>query len=475
MGLFFMGGILMHSYMKKAILAGIICLFVGHSAQAGVWSWFTESPWYKKAGVVIAACFVGKQIYNLLSKRQPSGISQGLRPSSASRMLDRTKLFDDIMGMSENEFRQLVGGTAGNKPNPKKVRDFLAQEADGLRSRSGGRAQALLTSSDYTEPTLGQLREQAKKKLHQNLEQGKRGSLHVILFDPNKPHEADIRYLHERFPGAYFQLASNFNALEGGCGDFSINLDHMARGPAQGEEACLATIGAAAYRRYALPPINHLDGLGDVFEIGSYWGTPAITGLKKLLGDIDHGDMNPFKISVHKNIIVSSGSDMSKKTFKPDFNKQLPVTGQGVIRVNHILTAAHDINPNRRTDLWLDNEITLGKHKAIVYHILSAAYEATILAAINNDAETLVLTMLGAGVFDNDPLWIPTILNILAPLLGASGMKVYLVIRHSDSKVMEAMRKEIMALSTRITVGDYLADHTLEGGLKHFFSHRGIE
>lgn len=351
-------------------------------------------------------------------------------------MLDRDYLFDAVMGISETSFKNLFPRDQWGKPDRIQVTTWL--QNNGIE-----------IDDEWSVETLNDLRDQASKKIAAKdfSSPNSFGSLTLLIHNDKNPKVTDIRALHEKYPGAFFQIASNFNALEGGMGNFKANLSGMNHSPVQGEEATMATMFATIFRRYALDRINLLENLNTIFKI-SVRNTPLIQGLAagKTL-PITRKDMGPLLIGLHENILVTSGYNDDNKMIprsasdprlKPAYNKNLRTKN---IRVNHIFVAAHNINQNQRKDIVINNT-----HKEIARAILRADYEGTLLTALVHDANVLVLTMLGANAFRNDAQWIAQALGDMVDLILASGIKVYLVVRHPMPAIQNTFLQDMQGV-----------------------------
>jgi hypothetical protein len=362
------------------------------------------------------------------SSSSSSNVVQQTAPTTATvNMLNRDMLFDDVMGISEDEFKSQAGvqPKTNIKPAVAAAQNVVARQ-QGVYPRANA-----VTEGRWSQVSVGTLQNgQRVQGLISKIarKQYGKGRISLLVHDNSNPRETDIRYLHERFHGAYFLIASNFNALEGGMGDYSNNLSGMNYHPVQGEEAAMATMPAAIYRRYLVEPINLLKDLTDTFDMGTNrYGSPIIVGVKR------NAQLNEsaFNIGLHENIIVSSGYNDNKMInrgdgkMKPASNKQLPTQGNGVLRVSHIYAAAHDLSRN-------EHDV---HQQAIAKFVLKAVYKGTVLAAIERGARQLILTMIGASAFRNNPDWIVEAMRELEPLIAASDLDIYMVVRHQDPSV----------------------------------------
>lgn len=376
-----------------------------------------------------------------------------------SGMVDRNKLFDDIMGISEDEFKRLTHAPAETKPSTANAIKIIHQQI-----KKYPRAQTIL-HGHWQLSTLEELRACVSCTMPNKPLPTAFGSLHLIVHDPINPKKTHARALHEQFPDAYFQVSSNFNALEERMGNYRYNLSSMNDAPAHGEESVMATMGAAIYRRYATEPINLLANLSELFMLSmDENNTPIITGLKKSL-PIRDTDMNQFAVGIHYNAMVTSGYNDDNNMIirendpfnrpKPAYNKWMSDMPSDAVMVNQIFTAAHNINPKTRPDIEINEE-----HKAIAHAIIRATYQATILTAIDNRAKDLILMMLRPEVFNNDLDWIIETLSEMTDIIIASGMRVHMVIRHRVPAVQEKFINDLQNIINKMeSAKEYYKHH----------------
>ncbi|MCL5437068.1 MAG: hypothetical protein M1549_04325 [Candidatus Dependentiae bacterium] len=272
--------------------------------------------------------------------------------------------------------------------------------------------------------------------------------------------QTDIRYLMETNPGAAFQIASNFNCLEGGMGSYSALLEAMQYAPTQGEETSLATMAASIQRKYVVDENdrNLLRGLRSKLSVDF---NGRVTEISSALSD---GDADQILIGVHQNAQVTSG-------YYPPFSKQL--TGEQNIDAEAVKERAkflydnHFVQPDRdplmvynkfipydqrhTVDLIFNAALDLnGKHfeKLVKQNknppydvtdsgviksakvILDGMYAGTIYAAAALKKKKLFLTLLGAGAFKNEIDWIIAALRqpSIVEAVRNSGMTVVIVL-----------------------------------------------
>ena len=222
---------------------------------------------------------------------------------------------------------------------------------------------------------------------------------------------ANVQDLHmaEENAGAGFQVASQFNLLEmvtpavrpeDGVGRYEYD---YTQGP-----ACAIACGAGTiYRNYFMPVgdqfgqlgNNQIDGLADIAgslknQENNYWemkngyALPTEGGLEKL-NDVLM-DMSPQEIDQLRSLL--------RIGVHADTEVTLHSTGHCVTQ---IYCSAMPVSYGRdSSDLW--------QHIAPL--VLEAAYEATLLAAVQNSIKTgnnrVFLTLLGGGAFGNKSTWI---------------------------------------------------------------------
>jgi hypothetical protein len=227
----------------------------------------------------------------------------------------------------------------------------------------------------------------------------------------------DVRQMHQSpaYGGALFQVASQFNLLEMVGPD--ITPEHgvtryqtdMTQGP-----ACAMAAGAATiYRNYFVPVdggfgqtrTRQLDGLADLgAALREALGQPAkplwemrngyalcilegLVAIEGLLAKLDEVELDALRgclrIGVHRNVEVTDADVPVPPVVSQAFCSALPVRYSGVPR-----------------EQWT----------GFATLVLEAAYDATLLAAIENvgrgGSNIVLLTRLGGGAFGNDDEWI---------------------------------------------------------------------
>lgn len=267
-----------------------------------------------------------------------------------------------------------------------------------LRSKVNGRSFDIGT---FGTPTLAELRERARA--------ARPGTLRVT-------HEAigDVLSLHAlpENRGALFQVASQFNCLE--FPGPSVVPEHGVTGYAhdatQGPACSLAAAAATVFRNYFAPvrgiagqthdrQLNTLDGLAArLGEPGEFWSIvngytqsdeARLTRLRGALAAHDRDALlGAVKIGLHERVGV-------------DFRERfVPVS-----EPTHVSQAFCSALSCGYTSVPLEH------WEPLATLVLDAAYEATLLAALEGDdaaggSPKVWLTFIGGGVFGNRMEWI---------------------------------------------------------------------
>ncbi len=238
---------------------------------------------------------------------------------------------------------------------------------------------------------------------------------------------ADVQRLHMRpeNAGALFQVASQFNLLEMvgpsvtpemGVGRYEYDLT-------QGPACALACLAGTIYRNYFVPvdggigqtadrqidclrDVGKLLGPGFVWEMRNGYALPTADSLRRINGQLAKFEVDELRkalcVGVHADTQVTTNN--AGRLVTQVYCSAMPV-------------AYSDIDP----DVWAP----------LARIILEAAYEATLLAAVQNAARTgnrrVFLTLLGGGAFGNRQDWIADALLRALWLHKDSGLEVFLV------------------------------------------------
>lgn len=248
---------------------------------------------------------------------------------------------------------------------------------------------------------------------------------------------------------AVFLVASNFNALEttGPTVDIDTQritdyVSDMTQGPA----ASISAAPGLVLRHYfmfhdpALVPTDwrqtarrHLNLLSEVTDLevtaAGYVRLDQVVAHRVYPTDHDVANM---KVGYHRDVEVTYG-------YMKDRATHFRVTAPSHT-VNQLFTAAVDFastNSAHRNDPVA---------QAWAQAILNAGYEGIIRAAAAYGKRRVVLTLVGGGVFDNDPVWIAKAIERVESLLVDAGLEVVLV---SYGKISPAIAGRMRAMTTR--------------------------
>lgn len=238
---------------------------------------------------------------------------------------------------------------------------------------------------------------------------------------------ADVQRLHMRpeNEGALFQVASQFNLLEmvGPSVTPEMGVGRYEHDLTQGPACALACLAGTIYRNYFVP----LDGgIGQTADrqIDCLAGVAVLLG-PGFLWEMRNGYALPTEDSLRRinTRLAQLDPDDVRKALCVGVQAGTQVTTNDAARVltqvycSAMPVAYSDIDP----DVW----------EPLARVVLEAAYEATMLAAVRNAAQTgnhrVFLTMLGGGAFGNRQDWIADALVRSLRLHGRSGLAVHLV------------------------------------------------
>ena len=313
--------------------------------------------------------------------------------------------FERLMGFTES------GGYAATQRRLMVEGDELVSTVNGARYGIG----------ELTLPTLAELRARV------NPARGERSSVRALV--------GDVRALHcdPDLEGALFQVASQFNLLEMVSEDVTPEqgVSRYAHDLTQGPACAIAAGAGTIYRNYLVPvgdgigqtrdrQLDALAGVGSALsemsglEVGELWrmqngyalcsleGLRAIDYLLYTASD-DVLDMlrGQLAIGLHRHVEVTDGSG---RRVSQAYCSALPV--------------AYSTLP---PDYW----------ESFARLILQAAYEATLLAAVEQasggGSNKVFLTRLGGGAFGNDPDWIDGAIERALGVVADAGLDISIV------------------------------------------------
>lgn len=271
---------------------------------------------------------------------------------------------------------------------------------------------------------------------------GRRSSFSALI--------GNVRVLHSEpeFVGALFQVASQFNLLEM-TSEHVTPEDGLARyeyDHTQGPACAMAAGAATIYRNYCVPfedglgqtvdrQIDVLAGVGEALSglvstpVDSLWrmqngyalatpdGLAAITRLLRgASADVLDTVRGRLAIGLHRGVEVTDVVGDERRLVSQAFCSALPV--------------AYSSLPSRDWELF-------------ARLILEAAYEATLLAAVeqadNGGSNIVLLTRLGGGAFGNKEEWIDSAIERAVGIVAFGGLDIRLVSLGRTSTAMEAM------------------------------------
>lgn len=282
------------------------------------------------------------------------------------------------------------------------TRRQLQVDGSKLRSRVNGRSFGI---GELELVSLQTLRERVGD------DRAKHGRLRVEIVC------GDVRQIHQapEYKGALFQVASQFNLLEMVGPDVTPEhgVTRYQTDKTQGPACAMAAAAATVYRNYFVPVAGgvgqtrarQLDGLADLgavlraalgepdtplWEMRNGYAMCTLEGLlaiEGLLAKLDEEALDAMRghlrIGVHRNVEVTDSDVLPRPAVSQAFCSALPVRYSRVAREH-----------------W----------KGLAALVLEAAYEATLLAAIESASQggsnIVLLTRLGGGAFGNDDEWI---------------------------------------------------------------------
>ncbi len=240
---------------------------------------------------------------------------------------------------------------------------------------------------------------------------------------------ADIQRLHMRpeNEGATFQVASQFNLLEmiGPSVTPEMGVGRYEHDLTQGPACALAWLAGTIYRNYFVPleggigqtTDRQIDCLADVgrllgsdqhflWEMRNGYALPTAESLRFINAQLDRLDHDAVRAALR--VGVHSGTQVT-------INDAARLVRQVYCSAMPVAYSSVD------ADLWAP----------LAQIVMDAAYEATLLAAIRNAAQTgnnrVFLTMLGGGAFGNRQDWIEAAVLRALRLHATSGLDVHLV------------------------------------------------
>lgn len=380
------------------------------------------------------------------TRRSPSvnsSVNGWSKTGSEKENRESVDFFELVMGIPEAEFQKL--SSSGKEKFIDRKNGVLINKVTKQRFAYG----------NFKTISIAELRQQTNK----NKNKGK-GTFSVI--EGNNPHNSpvtrskvDIGALQAdpNNNNAVFQVASNFNGLEGDGNPAHGMMNYLD--PAlfvQGETAAISAAPGLIYRMYFVEhdnvhgqlnkQINLLDNFSDIAVKNGY--------VADIKNNFDKKEFDIYiqrvKVGFHENIQPILG--LSKKK-----NEQ-PVDGRfsrwalaenPKQRISQVLTAA--MNP-----------YVHGNHENLSRILLHAAYEGTLKSAYVHGKKKVVLTLIGGGVFKNKLSWIGDAIEAaVKDFVEYSGMEIILVIYDKNSYESDEYKpfQDKMESLVKSTGGDY--------------------
>ncbi len=305
--------------------------------------------------------------------------------------------FDRLMGFSERNYNQAKA-------------QMEVVEGNMLRSKVTGRAYGC---GELELVSLETLRARVAALEPRERTEGQKLKLSCV--------QGDVRRMHPSYPGALFQVASQFNLLEmvGPSVTPEDGVAGYAGDPTQGPACAIACGAGTIYRNYFAPvrggqigqtEDNQLDGieaLGALLaakmgcKAEHLWrmrngycmpSSESLTAIARFLEFADEATKDELRaklaIGVHSNVEITDGrEDRAQPLFcSQAYCSALPVSYCGYGR-----------------DKWGD----------FATLVLESLYESTLLAGILNarrpgGSNVVLLTQVGGGAFGNSRSWIET-------------------------------------------------------------------
>jgi len=341
----------------------------------------------------------------------------------------RDKYFELVTGIEEKYLMEKYGNGSGEYNNIiKKMLIFEGKECiiNGNKKYRAGNLDIL---------SIGELREKTKK-----LNKKGGGSFSVVIgyntdFNSIYRDKVDIAALqtNEKNKDAVFQIASNFSGLEPICKtDIPENgISKYIYDNTQGPIASISAAPGLIYRMYGIFNNNtnqkdwrqkNNNQINLLHNVSSFY--PVVNGyvdlsLCKYLNRPTQNLIDLVEIAFHHNIQTCYGLSYGSDHEVCLDNSQI---------INQIFTSSIDLGKSSGNTNYLLFDQYPGIVTDLTQVLLDAAYEGTIRSCWLFDKQTLYLTLIGGGVFNNSLSWIAQSLEKLSSLIIDSGITITLVI-----------------------------------------------
>jgi hypothetical protein len=309
------------------------------------------------------------------------------------------------------------------------TRRRLAVEGYELVSRVNGKRYGV---GEFSLPTLAELRERV------NPVRGQRTSITDLI--------GDARALHAdpRFEGALFQVASQFNVLEMTSEQVTPEdgVTRYAHDYTQGPACAIACGAATIYRNYFVP-------VGDQIGQTADRQIDALAGLGAALSELT-GLPAERLWSMRNGYALATGEGLRAIGYLLDgASEDLRDTLRGELAIGlHRTVQVTDVDgePRRLVSQAFCSALPLGysalsrpQWEPLARLVLEATYEATLLAAVEADSDTVLLTRVGGGAFSNADEWIDGALERALGVVADAGLDVYVVGRRETAPGISAI------------------------------------
>ena len=342
-----------------------------------------------------------------------------------TEIIARADMFEKITGVTEKEFRA----------NPELVRKCIVREPNGefsiVNSKTGERFKA----GKFEEYSIGDL-DRIIAGMPQKSDA--KGKLSVISLSektdkPEVRKKVDVAdmQIDPGNKGALFGVASNFHALEtifaeDSTSDKKISeyIDDKTQGPFASMSAMpgliLRTYGhyydektsPTTWKQTDEKQVNLLSGLGVKTQNG-YAVTPPAELHEKLSAP---DAKKKFRIGYHKDINATGGYSFS------DEKQECVIDSDQVI--DQVFCAALNLDGREDGDYRYGYYNSTDQNKESAKKILEWTFEAILKADYAQGKKKVVLPLIGAGVFNNDPSWIAEALEKQKDFVKRTGMEV---------------------------------------------------
>ncbi|MEM7589603.1 MAG: hypothetical protein AAF320_05560 [Myxococcota bacterium] len=378
-------------------------------------------------------------------KTKPSQVSEPAAKAVVVGTSPRSQFVEDLMGFQSVDFTQARRENAIRKGtyNGQDVYFITGKDGAGLQ---GGYFEVL---------SIGALRNRSGSihegggKLHVREGQHTRDDswFHVCL---------DVAALQADHPGAVFQVASNSNALETVSHTQNIStqpLESYAFDKTQGPAASISAASGLLVRRYypfynAATPVDAWQQKPSGSQQVNF--LQALTADRSMPSDTQLA-MSPagyvylpiagvypsdehiarMGVGVHRDVQVTYGHSLPGGS-----HEVLSWDKDNRVIVHQVFTAAADLGQGTNVGKE-DSAIAQAWAKAI----LRANYEGTLRAAAVLGAKRVFLTLVGGGVFGNEPAWIVDAIAAMQNFLVQANLDVTVIVYSRGDVYREALSR----------------------------------